>query len=134
MIIAPLCTSIFAFGARVWRDSHNNRKTSIGFFFLLTLIIIHLASLVIFMFIYLERLIAIGLSCVIAFILYALLQYVLRYTYKDKAIKISDKILIQPHKLNMYMDVANYILVTTVFLTSYIALTNSENMYSTVAV
>ena len=72
LILTPLCTSMIAFGARAWRDSSNNRQMSTGFKILLGLNLFHLVCLVIFMFIYLERSFAIGLLCIMIFILYSL--------------------------------------------------------------
>ena len=134
MILAPLCTSFLAFIARAWRDSQNNRRMSLGFKILLALNTFHIVSLVIFMFIYLARAFALGLLAVVVFILYALVQYVLRFTYKEKAMKISEKISFPPHKLNKCMDWANIILGISVFVGISLILRYTENNYSAVAV
>ena len=107
---------------------------STGFKILLTLNIFHLGCLVVFMFIYLKRSSAISLLCILVFILYVLVQYVLRLTYKDKAMKISEKVSFPPHKLNRCWNITNIVLGLSVFITISAILRYSDNMYSNVAV
>ena len=99
MILVPLCTSFLAFVLQTWRDSQNNRNMSIGLIILLVLNFIHLVSLVVFIFIYMERGFAIGLLCFLVFIIYVLVQNVLRFTDKEKVMKTSEKVSFPPHKI-----------------------------------
>lgn len=134
MILMPLISSFMAFVLRAWRDSQNHRRMSIGFVILLVLNFFHLGSLVVFIFIYLERGFAIGLLCLLVFIMYCLVQYVLRFTYKEKAMKISEKITFPPHKIQKCWNWTNLILGLAVFVVISVGLRYGENEYSSVAI
>mmetsp|Transcript_19871 Transcript_19871/g.24568 ORF Transcript_19871/g.24568 Transcript_19871/m.24568 type:complete len:477 (+) Transcript_19871:2061-3491(+) len=130
MIVVPLITSLLAFVARAYRDTMNGRRMTIGFKVLLALNSFHILCFVIFTFIYLERRLAIIILILLIFAIFGLTQYVLRFRYKDKVLKVSEKISFPPHKLNKCFNITNILLGIAVFVAAFIWVRYSPNQYS----
>ena len=64
------------------------------------------------------------------FAIFGLVQYVLRFRYKDKALKVSEKISCPPHTLNKCFNITNYVLGLCVFIGGSLWIRYSPNKYS----
>jgi len=130
MILTPLCTSFIALVARMWRDSQNSRPMSIGQRILLVLNLIHLVCLVVFIFIFMEKGLAYVLIFSLSFCIYSLVQYVTRFKYRERAMKISETVKFPPHKINLCWNISNIVLGALVFVGAALWTRYADNNFS----